>query len=130
MTWTPRLISLFVGIQLASFITAMIGIPLIAVFACMKLWTTSTGNVSKWKLLDQVYGNRRDGLSGTKNLTPWNAFVWCAIRNSTNNLDEMFKRVGPLTYKTWMMFSKEWYYKFGWESDGYPSISFGSGRGY
>lgn len=131
MKWNIRLLCLFVGIQLASLVLSLVGYPLLAILASAKLWTTTTGSVSKWKFLDQIYGNARDGLSGTKSLTPWNAFVWSALRNSTNNFDALCTRPGhPLYYRTATKFGKQFYFKAGWLSDGYPCLSAGAGRGY
>lgn len=131
MKWNFRLLCLFVGIQLTSWILSVVGIPVLAIFAGVKLWKLPTGGVSEWQWLNQIYGNARDGLSGTKSLTPWNAFVWSALRNSTNNFDAMCVRPGyPLYYRTATKFGKQFYFKAGWLSDGYPCLSAGAGRGY
>lgn len=84
---------------------------------------------AKWTWL---WWNDDDGSGPGK--TWWSQYVWLALRNPVDNLKHV-KGVampgGPLAYKTWFWFGKQFYYKIGYmPHEGYPAFSAGSGRGY
>lgn len=63
----------------------------------------------------------------------WQRYVYEAWRNPVANLRHVrgVSKIGrPLFYKSFVIYSKEFYVKLGWMSDGYPACSVGSGRGY
>lgn len=64
----------------------------------------------------------------------WSKYCWLALRNPVDNLKHV-KGVatpgGPLLYRTWFWFGKQFYYKVGYmPHEGYPACSAGAGRGY
>ena len=70
--------------------------------------------------------------------TSWaSKYSWLAIRNPVDNLKHakwpyvVAIPGGPMLYKTWFWFGKQFYYKIGYMSNGYPAFQpFGAGRGY
>lgn len=140
---TIKWILVYLTIQAVSFILAVIGFPVIAIFSLLKIWRLRPINMEedlpafpKWAW---IWDNQEDGIFGVtpqgfgRPWTRWNAFYWSAIRNPVANLRHVpgVSGVGrPLLYKTFMMFKRQFYVKFGWMSDGFPACSVGSGRGY
>ena len=87
MKWTPTLIALFVGIQIASFILAFAGIFIIAALAITGSWVESVPPQWKGGWATWVWGNEEDGIFGPGAAhTGWRAFYWSAYRNSVGNL--------------------------------------------
>jgi uncharacterized membrane-anchored protein YitT (DUF2179 family) len=77
-----------------------------------------------------LWWNDDDGAVGS---TWWAKYVWLAWRNPVANLRHVpgvSKAGRPLWYGTRTIRGKEFYWKFGWMSDGYPACSLGAGRGY
>jgi hypothetical protein len=65
--------------------------------------------------------------------TWWAKYVWLAWRNPVANLRKVkgVSSVGrPLFYRTWGSVPRQYYFKAGWMSDGYPALSAGSGKGF
>lgn len=70
----------------------------------------------------------------------WRRYVYTAWRNPVANLRHVpgVSKVGrPLYYRTWLVKlpfgsdkGKQFYFKAGWMSDGYPALSAGSGKGF
>ena len=80
--------------------------------------------------LNPVWGNNEDGVvGGLTNGVPYNpecsafkAYLWCAWRNSANNLRFIFQWIGGPFYEvTW----KGWYFHCGWYPNGFPVLSAG-----
>jgi hypothetical protein len=66
-------------------------------------------------------------------MTRWREYVYLAWRNPVANLRHVPGVSGkgrPLYYRTWLVKGRQFYFKAGWMSDGYPALSGGSGRGY
>lgn len=86
----------------------------------------------KWMWL---WDNAIDGIDGPDGPpTVRHIWYWSAWRNPVNNY-RFVKGVArpgwPLFYRTWKMFGKQFYVKYGWmPHEGYPACSCGSGRGY
>lgn len=77
-----------------------------------------------------LWWNNEDGAVGN---TWWSRYVWLAWRNPVANLRHVpgVSKVGrPLLYKTWTWRNKQFYYKLGWMSDGFPVLSAGAGKGF
>jgi hypothetical protein len=73
--------------------------------------------IDRWYLINFVYGNREDGVSGQQALingnqpympnawAPWRAYCWSALRNSCDNLKYVFAwKAGP--FKQWTLFGR------------------------
>jgi hypothetical protein len=77
-----------------------------------------------------LWWNSDDGAVGG---TWWARYVWLAWRNPVANLRHVWgvSKVGrPLWYRTWVLNEKQFYFKAGWMSDGYPAFSAGAGKGF
>lgn len=60
-------------------------------------------------------------------------YNYLALRNPVANLRHVWgvSKIGrPLFYRTWFSFTKQFYVKAGWMSDGYPALSAGAGKGF
>lgn len=83
-----------------------------------------------------LWDNEIDGIDDPTNAvnpTWWDVVYWSGLRNSVNNFRFVpgVSKVGrPLFYRTWTIRGKEFYFKAGWMSNGYPALSAGAGRGY
>lgn len=126
-----KYIALFILIQLVSLVLTIVGIPVCAVLAWGRFYHYD--QKYHWPKWAWVWDNEEDGVAPSGYTTRWGQFVWTALRNPCNNLRFVVGVSGsgrPLLYKTWTMFGKEFYLKWGWMSDGYPAFSAGAGRGY
>jgi hypothetical protein len=75
-----------------------------------------------------LWWNSDDGAVGN---TWWEQYVWLAWRNPVANLRHVpgvSAKGRPLFIRNWMVQGKEFYFKAGWMSDGYPALSAGSGK--
>lgn len=67
-------------------------------------------------------------------MTYWQRYVYEAWRNPVSNLRHVpgvSLKGGPLLYRSWFWFGKQFYYKLGYSpGTGYPMLSAGAGRGY
>jgi hypothetical protein len=109
-------------------LTQLVNVPLalIGLVVCL----SPTVAMASW-----LWWNDDDGSGpGT---TWWSKYYWLAIRNPVDNLKHVERPFvvatpgGPLAYKTWTWFGKQWYYKIGYmPHEGYPACSAGAGRGY
>jgi hypothetical protein len=128
-------IALFTLIQIVSLVLTVVGFFLIGFLAYFYAWQLVAAKF-QWRggLLTWLWSNEEDGIVGPgMALNRWNAFYWSALRNPCNNLRFVpgVSGVGrPLLYRTWTMFGKQFYLKWGWMSDGYPAFSAGAGRGF
>ena len=109
-------------------LTQLLNIPLMVVGFVVCL----SPAFAKWTWL---WWNDDDG-SGTGS-SWWSKYYWLAIRNPVDNLKHVTWPLsvatpgGPMLYKTWFLFGKQFYYKIGYmPHEGYPAFSAGSGRGY
>lgn len=74
-----------------------------------------------------LWWNDEDGSGpGT---TWWSKYVWLAWRNPVANLKHV-PGVSGVGRPLWYWSNQKFYAKAGWLSNGYPCLSFGSGRGY
>lgn len=140
-----KYIALFVLIQLASLVLAIIGLPIIAYFAFIHPTLVLRRSPLTGKTIVQfpprwvwLWNNDEDGAAGGYE---WNKqwsigrrlFTWSALRNPVNNLRFVrgVSAVGrPLFYRTRTIAGRLFYVKAGWMTDGYPALSAGSGRGF
>ena len=134
-------IALYIVIQLISLVLTVIGAPLIAFAAFTGRYRQNilpNGTVGDLYHFDRwmwLWDNEEDGVASYWRPRPTSrdVFVWSALRNPVANLRHVPGVSGfgrPLFYRTWTMFGKEFYFKFGWMSDGFPACSAGAGRGY
>lgn len=81
--------------QLTSLVLTVLGWPLIAVLAALRLWTDKAVYwdfkrriVWAWRggWLTYVWSNDEDGICPNQVITPWRAWLWSAWRNPANNL--------------------------------------------
>lgn len=80
-----------------------------------------------------IWDNEEDGIEGFLPFSKWDEFDWAEIRNPVANLRHVWGVSGkgrPLWWKTFKLFGKDVYYKFGWMNNGFPACSIGGGRGY
>jgi hypothetical protein len=125
---------LFALIQIVSAVLTVIGYPIIGLLAVFKVWDVRADCRNHWPPWAWIWDNEEDGVFGPGTpRTRWQAFYWSALRNPVNNLRFVpgVSKIGrPLLYKTWEWRGKEFYYKVGWMSDGYPALSAGAGKGF
>jgi hypothetical protein len=62
-------------------------------------------------------------------MSKWDAYVYLAWRNPVANLRHV-PGVSKVGRPLWYWSNQKYYAKAGWMSDGYPCLSFGSGKGY
>lgn len=122
---------LFAFIQVVSFVLMVIGWVVIAFLAGLRAKSLmgATWHFPGWAW---IWDNEIDGVCGPLPPTRWNIYYWSALRNPVNNLRFVYgvsKKGRPLVYRTWKWLSRDFYYKLGWMSDGYPCLSFGGGKG-
>jgi hypothetical protein len=132
---TISYIALFTLIQLVSLVLTVLGFFVIGFLAYFYAWQLVAGKF-QWRggLWTWLWGNEEDGIVGPgMGLNRWNSYYWSALRNPCNNLRFVRGVSGigrPLLYRTWTMFGKQFYLKWGWMSDGYPAFSAGAGKGF
>lgn len=142
MLKTPGYIALFILIQAASLVLAVIGLPICAILA----WggfskVDSVTGLWHWPKAFWLWDNDEDGVYPYwyMHTNPnWSVarieFTWAALRNSANNLrfvPGVSKPGRPLFYRTWLTGSRQFYAKAGWApARGWPMLSLGAGRGY
>ncbi len=110
-----KYVPLFILIQL-------INLPLMLAGLVICLWPT-------FALYSHLWWNSDDPPTGSW----WHQYYWLAIRNPVANLRHVPGVSGkgrPLYYRNWIVKGRQFYFKCGWMSDGYPCLSAGSGRGY
>lgn len=131
-------IALFTGIQLVSGVLFIVGLPICAVLAMAAHYTSST-NYNKTKWISKfpswawLWSNDEDGVTPPGYTSRWGTFVWTALRNPVNNLRFVSGVSGqgrPLYYRSWLVKGKQYYFKCGWMSNGFPCLSGGAGRGW
>lgn len=126
--------------QMVNLLAAIIGVFVCAYLAYGKKAVKSADGKWHWPHWAWLWDNQEDGVMPawyvSQNLT-WSPakvqFHWTALRNSVNNFRYLrgVSQVGwPLFYRTWTLFGKQFYFKCGWLSDGYPCWSIGAGMGY
>lgn len=126
---------IFAAIQAASWMLFWPGLVIVGVLAVLRAWKLSGDGKWHWPLWAWIWDNEEDGIAGPGvRPTVWRAFYWSALRNNVNNL-RYFPGVSdptraPPYYVSWTWFGRQFYFKAGWESSGWPSISAGGGRGY
>ena len=134
----------FAFVQLVCGIAMVIGWVLLLPWCAMKLWVVKASpyfnkDVTAWSAqwMQAVYGNWEDGVTGVGTskgpyLTTapdwWRAYMWCAWRNSCNNLRFAFRWYGkdgaPFFY--WQNKAGTWHFKCGWFYDnGFPVLNGG-----
>ena len=132
---TLKYLALFALIQVASLVLTLVGVPLCAVLAYGKFYTSSvnrdTHNFPKWAWL---WDNEEDGVcpawyahDHTWSLSR-SVFVWSAFRNPCNNLrfvPGVSLKGRPLWRREWTMLGKPYYVQAGWNESGYPVLSGG-----
>ena len=143
MGWSRDLkyVALFIAIQLAALLLAVVGLPICAVLAALTLETTQPREIPPpygsgipqvvwgWPKPFWLWSNGVDGVWGPgKPHTRWQAFYWTALRNPVNNLRFVpgVSLIGrPLWRRTWGAKPGGWYAQAGWNSSGYPVLSAG-----
>lgn len=156
----------FIVVQLVSMLAMIIGWILLIVPCAMRAWVEVEQiyqadwqvlqglpkkkiKIWAWRWLNAIWGNDEDGVvSGLRGNVEYNpngsrfkAYLWCAWRNSANNLRFVFRWVGgpfyriewqqpwPSFHKAWkfVTFDKvPWYFQAGWYPNGFPVISAGA----
>lgn len=125
----------FAFVQLVSFIAMVIGWIVLIPFCLARAWTLDQNSLKDqrpvdrwtWPVLNIVYGNREDGVSGQTALiwvddvlspympnawAPWRAYCWSAWRNSADGLKYLFAwSNGPI--KEFTVFGTK--HKIGWQ---------------
>jgi hypothetical protein len=131
-----KYILLFVLIQLVSLVLAIIGIPVCGLLTAAGLMHLGADNKAHFPAWAWLWDNNEDGVSPVfynPSGSRWKAFVWIALRNPVSNLRFVpgVSGVGrPLYYRTWLVKGRQFYFKAGWLSDGYPALSAGAGKGF
>lgn len=135
-----RNVALFVAIQIAAFVLALIGAPICAVLALGKFSTLgpllpSGEQLWHWPHWAWLWDNDENGVDPNwfKDAHPkwpvaWREFVWTALRNPVNNLRYVrgvSLKGRPLWRKTWGDRPGGWYAMAGWNSSGFPVLSAG-----
>lgn len=122
----------FALIQIVSFVLTFFGLLVISGLSISKSWILD-GSIWHWPRWAWIWDNEIDGITPKGQLpTRWNTFYWTALRNPVNNLRFIpsVSKVGrPLFYRTWKWMGKDYYFKAGWMSDGFPCLSAGGGKG-
>lgn len=125
----------YVIVQAASFLLTILGIiPVsLAILLQRTVLEVNTGKIHFRDRFMWIWDNEEDGIEGFLPFSKLDEFTWTEIRNPVANLRHVPGVSGmnrPLWWKTFTILGKQYYYKFGWMSDGLPACSFGSGRGY
>ena len=130
-------ISLFVGVQLASLVLTIAGVPICGTLALLHLWHQSPikDGGYHWPKWAWLWDNAEDGLFPSWYMQqhptwglPRIAFVWTALRNPCNNLRYVrgvSAKGRPLWRKTWGDKPGGWYAQAGWNTAGFPVLSAG-----
>jgi hypothetical protein len=123
----------FLAVQLVALALFPVGIVVVGVLAATRSWTFDI-NTQRYHWLGKwawIFDNDEDGIfSGPPSLERhprWNAFVWCALRNSVNNLRFLTAwKGGP-----WLQIRRSGrYFQAGFRPDtGWPVLSAGRGTG-
>lgn len=87
----------------------------------------------QWYWLNRIWGNDEDGVvNGMRGNVEYNpemsafkAYLWCAWRNSANNLRFVFRWNGGPFYR-WEDEERTIYFQCGWNSSGFPVLSAGA----
>ncbi len=127
---------LFAGIQLASWTLRIPGYPIIGILSALHYWEIGPDHLFHWPTWAWIYDNEEDGVLPewyAKANPTWGpglrAFVWCAQRNSTNNLRYVpgVSKIGrPLYRRDFTLAGRKMYFQAGWNPSGFPVISGGS----
>lgn len=119
----------FALIQLFSWILRIFGWFIIPGLALARAWHKGADGKWHWPAFFWLLDNEEDGIVGPgEALTRWNAIVWTAFRNSTNNvryLPGISQKGRPFYRKTWGPKPGGLYVQAGWNSSGFPVISGG-----
>lgn len=140
----------FAAIQVVAFDAMVVGWFLLIVPCVCRAWVPVTqiyipdwqkdkGIAAKrifvwqWWWLNRVWGNDEDGVVGglsdgreyNPDMSAWKAYIWCAWRNSANNLRFVFRWKGGPFYR-WESENREWYFQCGWYPNGFPVLSMGA----
>jgi hypothetical protein len=133
----------FAFVQLVAFIAMVLGWVLLLPWSLDKAWVLTTSfkyndqprTITEWSsaLMDDIYGNAEDGVTGADWYLPgkpvWlRAYMWSAWRNSCNNLRFVFRWYGKdgAPFFKWVSASGKWYFQAGWFADnGFPVLSAG-----
>lgn len=129
-----KYISLFVLIQLTSFVLNILGIiPVALAVALERTRVMPNGIIHFTDHFMWIWDNEEDGIEGFLPFSKWDEFDWSELRNPVANLRHVrgVSGVGrPMFYRTWVSFNKQFYVKAGWMSDGFPALSAGAGKGF
>lgn len=137
----------FVIVQIIALIAMVIGWVLLIAPCIMRAWVPvdqiyipewqrSAGIPAKrifiwqWYWLNLIWGNDENGvvsgLRGNVEYNPeasrWKAYLWCAWRNSANNLRFIFRLKSAPFYRKEL---NGWYFQCGWYPNGFPVLSAG-----
>ncbi len=134
-----KYIPLFILIQIAAMILALIGLPICAVLAYGN-FSHDYAHTGKfhWPQWAWLWDNDEDGTFPEWYHTThpeWSLarteFMWTALRNSVNNfrfVPGVSKKGRPMWIRNWTIRGKTYYAKAGWNGSGYPVISAGRGQ--
>lgn len=138
-----KYLPLFILIQVVSLVLLVFGVLVVAFLVIVGLGHVTSVDPPRmhFPAWAWIWDNEEDGITGpARPISRWSIFYWSALRNSCNNLRFVQRllwlpikvsAVGrPLFLKQWMIRGKEFYFKAGWLTDGYPVLSWGSGRGW
>lgn len=135
---------LFIVIQMASLVLTVVGIPICAMLAYLKLSNTASSIATStapsivqyhWPRWAWLWDNNEDGVAALwyrqQNPT-WSLarqqFTWSALRNPCNNLRYVrgVSKIGrPLWRITWGAKPGGLYFQAGWNLSGFPVLSGG-----
>lgn len=125
----------FVLVQVICLVATVLGWIVLIPFCLARAWIVDTISIKdgrpidrwRWVLLNSIYGNPEDGVSGQTALiwvngslshyrlnawAPWRAYLWSAWRNSADGLKYVFKwKRGPLV--EFELFGRQ--HKLGWQ---------------
>lgn len=131
----------FAIVQLVMLAAAVTGWLLLIPFCLSRAWILDSKSIKdgrsvdrwRWSLLNVVYGNPEDGVSGATALVwingvlspympnawaPWRAYCWSAWRNSVDGLKYAFAwENGPFVEFTWSVLGRTRSAKVGWQRE-------------
>lgn len=135
-----KYVALFVVIQFAALLLAIVGVPICAALALVKLSALGAlrppaPQLWHWPRWAWIWDNDEDGVDPDWYRAahptwspPFREFMWTAIRNPVNNLRRVSgvsAKGRPLWRKTWGATPGGWYAQAGWNSSGFPVLSAG-----
>lgn len=121
-------------IETVAFVLFFVGLFVVGFCAYFKYWEFNTA-AQRWDWCGgrwtKLWGNNEDGIFGKGPHTPWQAFYWCALRNSVNNL--RFVRgvsnpKGPYLRWVWMQLVPIKWFSLTIRGRSIPLIPIGWGR--